>query len=67
MKHFWVNYWVIIIIIALACGLTGQFVWKMIYFPEPLVPVIIELTIIWGLVGLAIWLILKHYRRCNGI
>ncbi len=46
---------VVIVLLALTAGLLGQFVWKMIYWPEPLVPVIIEICIILGLTGLAIW------------
>jgi hypothetical protein len=55
MRWFWDVYWPIIVIIALALGLTAQFVWKMVYFPEPIVPVIIELVIIWVIVGVAVW------------
>ena len=60
MKDFWDDYWPITVMIALALGLTAQFVWKMIYFPEPLGMVIIELIGIWALVGLAIWGELYH-------
>jgi len=38
--------WVIIVLIALLAGILGQFIWKMIYFPEPIIPVIIELSLI---------------------
>ncbi len=47
---------VITIILALAAGLIAQFVWKMIYFPEPIIPVIIELLFIVALAGLAVYL-----------
>ena len=60
MKQFWDDYCPIMVMIALALGLTGQFVWKMIYFPEPLKMVIIELVGIWAMVGVAIWGELKH-------
>lgn len=35
-----------IVITSLTCGLIAQFTWKMIYFPEPIVPVILELVFI---------------------
>ena len=60
MKDFWNDYWPIIVMIALAAGLTAQFVWKMIYFPEPVEAVIIELIGTWAIVGVAIWGILYH-------
>ncbi len=55
MKEFWDEWYPVIIMLALFAGLVGQFIWKMIYFPEPIVPVVIELVCIVGLVGLAIW------------
>ncbi len=60
MKNFWNVYWPITVMVALTCGLTGQFVWKMIYFPEPIVPVIIELVFFYSIVGIAIWGELTH-------
>ena len=36
----------VFIIISFACGLIAQFIWKMIYFPEPIVLVIFELGFI---------------------
>ena len=44
-----------LVIMALFAGILGQFIWKMIYFPEPVIPVIFELICITGLVVLAIW------------
>lgn len=45
----------IILIIAFLSGLIGQFVWKMIYFPEPVIPVVLELAAFTALAGVAIW------------
>ena len=42
----------VIIIWALTAGLIAQFVWKMIYFPEPVIPFICELVMF---VILAVW------------
>ena len=47
------------VIIGLTAGLVAQFVWKMMYFPEPLFPVILELMFIFCLAGIAIWIIVK--------
>jgi len=47
----------ILVIIAFLLGLIGQFAWKMIYFPEPLIPVICEITMFIILAGIAIWCI----------
>lgn len=60
MKYFWDDYFPIVVIIALFLGLLGQFIWKMIYFPEPIPLVVVELTCITGLVVLAIWGEIKH-------
>ncbi len=54
MKEFWDDYWPISVIIALFLGLVGQFIWKMIYFPEPIGIVIFELVFIIGVVILTI-------------
>ena len=51
--------WVVIVLIALLIGILGQFVWKMIYFPEPLIPVIIEVVLIISLTISAIVLTKK--------
>jgi len=42
-----------IIIVSFACGLIAQFVWKMFYFPEPIIPVICEIVgiVILGVIG----------------
>lgn len=45
---------VISVLLGLTAGLVASFVWKMVYFPEPLLPVILELTMIITLAGLAI-------------
>jgi len=47
----------IIVILAFLAGLIGQFIWKMIYFPEPIIPVVLELTGFCILAGIAIWCI----------
>lgn len=60
MKEFWDDWYPVIVLAALFAGLLGQFIWKVIYFPEPTVPVIIELTVILGLVISAIWLVIKY-------
>ncbi len=52
----------IAVIIAFLLGLIGQFVWKMIYFPEPIIPVICEVSGFIILAGIAIWCM----RDCNG-
>jgi len=52
--------WIITVLLALYAGLIGQFVWKMIYFPEPLMLVIIELILIGGLVSSAIYTTIKE-------
>ena len=49
----------IVIIISLTLGLITAFIWKMIYFPEPLLPVILELILIVTIAWLAIWCITK--------
>jgi len=55
----WQRMWVIAVLVALLAGLTTQFIWKMIYFPEPIIPVIIELAFIYALAISAIYLIYK--------
>ena len=45
------------VIAAFGTGLMAQFVWKMIYFPEPLLPVVFELAGIIILAGIAVWCI----------
>ena len=57
---FWRQYFPATVIIAFTCGLVAQFIWKMIYSPEPLVPVVIELVFIVALAGVAIWLLLSR-------
>lgn len=52
----------IIVLVALMAGLLGQFGWKMIYFPEPLIPVIFEVSGIVILSGLAIWCVATARR-----
>ena len=47
----------VIVIISLTLGLITAFVWKMIYFPEPLLPVILELLFMVTMAWLAIWCI----------
>ena len=49
----------VIVIISLTLGLITAFVWKMIYFPEPLLPVILELLFMVTIAWLAIWCITK--------
>lgn len=60
MKKFWDDWYPVIVLVAFFSGLLGQFIWKMIYFPEPIVPVIIELLVIAGLAGLAVWMVIKY-------
>lgn len=48
-----------IFVLALTCGLIGQFVWKMVYFPEPLLPVILELIFIVAIAGYIVYQILR--------
>ena len=50
----------ITIIVALTTGLIAQFIWKMIYFPEPILPVIFELIFIITAAGVAIQMIAKQ-------
>ena len=52
-----------VVIIGLTLGLITAFIWKMIYFPEPLLPVILELIFIVTMAWLAIWCITKLKRR----
>lgn len=52
---FWKKYYPTMIIGGLWTGLVTQFVWKIVYFPEPLIPVIGELTLITTLGTLAVW------------
>ena len=49
----------IVVILAFLAGLIGQFVWKMIYFPEPLGVVILEITGFILLAIVAIWCIVR--------
>ena len=44
----------IAVILAFLAGLIVQFVWKMIYFPEPLLPVVLEIAGFIVLAGIAI-------------
>ena len=60
MKQYWDDYFPIIVMVAIFCGLTGQFIWKMIYFPEPIVPVVIELVCTAGVIVLAAVMSLRH-------
>jgi len=53
----------IIVITSLTLGLIASFVWKMIYFPEPILPVILELVFIVTMAWLAVWCITKLERR----
>jgi len=53
----------IIVIIALTSGLLGQFIWKMIYFPEPILPVIFELIFFTTLAGIGIWMISRLEKK----
>ena len=46
---------VVSVLLGLCCGLIAQFIWKLIYFPEPLIPVIIEVSGIIILTGIAIY------------
>lgn len=52
----------IVVILSLAAGLVTQFIWKMIYFPEPVIPVIIELTFIIGLTISSVWVIATKWE-----
>lgn len=49
----------VVVICGLVMGLLAQFAWKMIYFPEPLTPVVIEVTGIIVISGIAIRFILR--------
>lgn len=49
----------IAVIIGLLFSVIGQFVWKMIYFPEPLLMVIGELIGFIIFAGVAIWCIVR--------
>ncbi|MBA7580434.1 hypothetical protein ES708_22325 [subsurface metagenome] len=51
---------VILTLVAFAAGLIAQFVWKMIYYPEPLIPVICEVCGIVIAAGLAIWCVWRE-------
>ena len=44
---------------ALTCGLLAQFIWKMIYWPEPLLPVILEIAGILGMTAFVVYQILR--------
>ncbi len=50
------------IIIGLTGGLIAQFIWKMIYFPEPIIPVILELVIIIAFATVGCELVLRQER-----
>ncbi len=60
MKTFWAVVYPVIVILALWAGIVTQFVWKMIYFPEPILPVIIELIFITSVSGSAIWMTIRR-------
>ena len=45
---------VIAVLLGLLAGLLAQFVWKLIYFPEPIIPVIFELLGFIILTGVAV-------------
>lgn len=47
-------------VMGLTVGLFVQFGWKMVYFPEPLGPVIAELAAIVVIAGYAIFQILRR-------
>jgi hypothetical protein len=53
-----------IITIALATGLTAQFIWKLIYDHDVLWQVILEVALIWMLVAISV--ILSRYSVRNG-
>lgn len=46
---------VVSVLLGFMAGLEAQFIWKIIYFPEPLIPVVVEMCGIVVLAGLAIW------------
>lgn len=55
------RHWIVAsIIIGLTSGLLAQFAWKLHYFPEPMVPVFIELTVIVAFATLAILLVVRE-------
>lgn len=49
-----------VIILALTCGIIAQFVWKMVYFPEPITPIVLEMASIIILAIIGIYLSLKR-------
>ena len=59
-KLFWGKDYPTVVILAFTLGLTGAFIWKMIYHPEPLIPVMLELMIIYTLASTAIWQIRRN-------
>ena len=50
----------IIVILGLTADLIAQFIWKMVYFPEPLLVVILEVMGIIILAGIGIKYCLKE-------
>lgn len=53
-------------ICALTAGLLAQFTWKMVYFPEPIVPVIFEIAFILFLAGTSVWVIATKWETGKG-
>ena len=58
---FWSVLYPAVILLALWAALVGAFVWKMIYHPESVVWVILELSAFTIISFSAIWCLLKNY------
>ena len=54
MREFWYGWWPGVVLVAFYLGLVTQFIWKMIYFPEPIVTVVLELVVITGMLSSAL-------------
>jgi len=59
LRHKMKRVFIIAVIAGLVAGLITQFVWKMVYFPEPLILVVGEVAGIIVLAGLAIWYVIR--------